>query len=253
MVVIKTQDNVEFGWTQFHVSRGRCKILGMRAAIAGFGLVAILGIAPICAHGQTRESDVCPRPAAGSTVPEPKDLRSQNGVLRVELTYRTFIDGAGQARYCYLAKDGSQAPTLRVGPGDELILSLKNELPGKSSAQRQAPAQSTGHHPDAAASGSSMRMIPEPCAGAEMTPLSTNLHFHGLTVPSACHQDDVLNTMIEPGDPPFVYRFQIPSDEPPGLYWYHPHIHGFTKAQVLGGASGALIVEGIERANRDLA
>jgi FtsP/CotA-like multicopper oxidase with cupredoxin domain len=37
------------------------------------------------------------------------------------------------------------------------------------------------------------------------------------------------------------------------LYWYHPHIHGFSKAQVLGGASGALIVEGIERANKEVA
>jgi len=36
------------------------------------------------------------------------------------------------------------------------------------------------------------------------------------------------------------------------LYWYHPHIHGFSTKQVLGGASGALIVEGIERANQGL-
>jgi FtsP/CotA-like multicopper oxidase with cupredoxin domain len=37
------------------------------------------------------------------------------------------------------------------------------------------------------------------------------------------------------------------------VYWYHPHVHGFTNPQVLGGASVALIVEGIERANRELA
>ena len=37
------------------------------------------------------------------------------------------------------------------------------------------------------------------------------------------------------------------------MYWYHPHIHGFSKVQVLGGASGALIVEGIERANKEVA
>jgi FtsP/CotA-like multicopper oxidase with cupredoxin domain len=42
-------------------------------------------------------------------------------------------------------------------------------------------------------------------------------------------------------------------DQPPGLYWYHPHLHGFSKAQVLGGASGALIVEGIERVNSEVA
>ena len=44
-----------------------------------------------------------------------------------------------------------------------------------------------------------------------------------------------------------VFKFR--RDEPPGLYWYHPHIHGFSTEQVLGGASGALIIEGIERAN----
>jgi FtsP/CotA-like multicopper oxidase with cupredoxin domain len=86
-----------------------------------------------------------------------------------------------------------------------------------------------------------------------MTPISTNLHFHGMTVPPVCHQDDVIQTSIQPDDPPFEYRMQIPADQPPGLYWYHPHIHGFSKVQVLGGASAALIVEGIERANPALA
>jgi FtsP/CotA-like multicopper oxidase with cupredoxin domain len=220
---------------------------------------------PFCAAAQSSMPDVCPRPAIGSSVPEPEDLRSENGVLRVELAYRSFVDGNGQTRYCYTSENGGQAPTLRLNPGDELILSLKNELPGgsapraESSAQlptqipsrlqAQLPAQLAGE----GARGELMPGMSIQCAGAEMTPLSTNLHFHGLTIPPVCHQDDVLNTMIQPGDPPFEYRFQIPSDEPPGLYWYHPHIHGFTKAQVLGGASGALIVEGIERANRDLA
>ena len=37
------------------------------------------------------------------------------------------------------------------------------------------------------------------------------------------------------------------------MYWYHPHIHGFSTQQVLGGASGALIVEGIERAEPKIA
>ncbi len=82
-----------------------------------------------------------------------------------------------------------------------------------------------------------------------MSITSTNLHFHGLTVPALCHQDDVLKTSIAAGAAPFEYRFRIPAHEPPGLYWYHPHIHGFTTAQVLGGASGALIIEGLEQAN----
>ena len=93
----------------------------------------------------------------------------------------------------------------------------------------------------------------DPCLSGSMTASSTNLHFHGLTIPAVCHQDDVLKTSVSPHDAPFEYRFRIPADEPPGLYWYHPHIHGFSKVQVLGGASGALVVEGIERANKEVA
>ena len=48
-----------------------------------------------------------------------------------------------------------------------------------------------------------------------MTPISTNLHFHGLTVPPVCHQDDVLKTSIQPDDAPFDYRLRIPDDAAP--------------------------------------
>jgi len=196
--------------------------------------------APTFAHPGAEE--ICPRPAVGSTVAEPVDLRSRHGVLKVEFTYRNFVDSNGQMRYCYLYKDGSQAPNLRLNPGDMLILALKNKLSIPSHTDVQSIDTGADQHP-----------MPRTCTQGKMTPLSTNLHFHGLTVPPVCHQDDVLNTMIGPGDLPFEYRFKIPREEPPGLYWYHPHVHGLTKAQVLGGASGALIVEGIERAVSDLA
>jgi FtsP/CotA-like multicopper oxidase with cupredoxin domain len=62
-----------------------------------------------------------------------------------------------------------------------------------------------------------------------------------------CHQDDVLTTLIQPGSPGFHYDIPIPKNDPPGLYWYHPHIHGFTEFQVNGGAAGALIVNGMDK------
>jgi FtsP/CotA-like multicopper oxidase with cupredoxin domain len=137
--------------------------------------------------------------------------------------------------------DGEQSPTLRMQPGDLLVLKLKNEMTGdEEPAAASAPAHAAAKSQD-------------PCSSATMSPTSTNLHFHGLTVPPICHADDVLKTSIQAGAPPFEYRFRIPANEPPGLYWYHPHIHGFTTPQVLGGASGALIVEGIERANQEVA
>jgi FtsP/CotA-like multicopper oxidase with cupredoxin domain len=201
---------------------------------------AILCLVPNFVRAQSSASQDCPRPSVGSTIVEPEDLRSHDGILKVDLKFRKAPDTNGNTRFCYIAEDGSEAPTLRVNPGDLLILSLKNDMPTSS----KPPPMAMG--PRGAAPS-------ETCASSEMTAESTNLHFHGLSIPPLCHQDDVLNTSIQPSDQPFEYRFRIPADQPPGLYWYHPHIHGLTKTQVLGGASGALIVEGIERANKAVA
>ncbi len=187
--------------------------------------------------------EACPRPSVGSIVTEPEDLRSHNGVLKVELTAHNAKQPDGSIRYCFIDQNGAESPTLRVNPGDLVVLTLKNDL--------------TTVGPDAAtAAHEHLHMRTEKsdsCASDVMTRESTNLHFHGLTIPPVCHQDDVLHTSVQPGDAPFEYRFRIPENEPPGLYWYHPHIHGFTKEQVLGGASGAIIVQGIERADKAVA
>ena len=183
----------------------------------------------------------CSRPAPGSVVPEPEDLRSQNGVLNVDLTIHNYAEPESSTRYCYVDGNGNQSPNLRLKPGDLLILHLKNDL------RIVDPSAAVANHIHARMN---VEKSADPCARGAMTATSTNLHFHGLTIPPVCHEDDVLKTSISPKDPPFEYRFRIPANEPPGLYWYHPHIHGFSKVQVLGGASGALIVEGIERANK---
>ena len=197
--------------------------------------------AQISALAQNIAPENCPRPIAGSRASEPEALSSDHGVLRVTLKFLTAVDAQGHIRYCYIYKDGSQAPTLRVNPGDTLILNLENDIAPESSHHVLSPPPMR------------MQMQADSCSEAKMTAASTNLHFHGLMIPPICHQDDVLHTVVGPSASPFEYRFQIPSDQPPGLYWYHPHLHGFTRAQVLGGASGALIVEGIERVNPQLA
>lgn len=200
-------------------------------------------VLPIALLATVPPANTCSRPSPGSAVPEPEDLRSRDGVLKVDLTiHNTEADGS--TRYCYIDGNGNQSPTLRLKPGDLLVLHLKNDL--TVSDPKAAGANQLHAHMHADKNG-------DPCLSGAMTATSTNLHFHGLTIPAVCHQDDVLKTSVSPHDAPFEYRFRIPTDEPPGLYWYHPHIHGFSKVQVLGGASGALIVEGIERANKEVA
>jgi FtsP/CotA-like multicopper oxidase with cupredoxin domain len=207
-----------------------------------------------CALAQTAQAanaarDPCSRAAPGAQVPEPSELRSAHGVLEVELSIHNYREPDGSVRYCYLSPDGTESPALRLRPGDLLVLHLTNELtdilpPGQAGAA--AAAHSHAAHSREGHGG-------DPCTSGAMTAVSTNLHFHGLTVPPTCHQDEVLRTSLQPGEAPFEYRFRIPLNEPPGLYWYHPHIHGFSAAQVSGGASGPLIIEGLERATPEVA
>jgi FtsP/CotA-like multicopper oxidase with cupredoxin domain len=181
---------------------------------------------------------VCPRSPAGSVLQDPPALRSQNGVLEVTFQFKTAVDAQGLTRYCFVSDAGVEAPTLHVSPGDQLIIHLQNTLAAAPTGQQAMPSV---HRAATPASPNN------DCMGGAMGPDVTNLHFHGLNVPPACHQDEVINTLVQPSET-FDYTVQIPSDEPTGLYWYHPHPHGFSNQQALGGATGAIIVDGIENA-----
>ena len=199
-------------------ARGLFSLIGLLC----LGALALLASSPAHAQSSDPADQVCPRYAPGSALPAPADLYSQNHALEVTLLLQTVTDAQGLVRYCYTTSAGAQAPTLHLTPGDQLTVHLQNGLPA------MGPPGAPGD-----------------CAAMAMGPATTNLHFHGLNFPPTCHQDDVLNVLVQP-QASFDYIVQIPADEPPGLYWYHPHPHGFSEAQVLGGAAGAIIIEGIE-------
>jgi len=238
-------------------SRSRLLLYTALRLSAGLCLLVVLvesaGPTPVQGPRQAPPQEPCPRPAPSSAVPEPQDLRSRNGVLRVDLTMRNQRQPDGTIRYCFLTPDGAPSPTLRVKPGDLLILRFHNRLSDVTKPVSLASHLRAEAVPIPIPMCRAPRTRSNPCTSGAMTAVSTNLHFHGLALPPVCHQDDVLKTSIQPEDAPFEYRLRIPADEPPGLYWYHPHVHGHSKEQVLGGASGALIVEGIERAVPGLA
>ncbi len=187
-----------------------------------------------------------PRPQPGTLVQNPLDLFSQNGVLSVNLTLENQFGSDGFEHYCYVYTYQGQpveAPTLRVNPGDQLEINLTNNI--------QAPFGPYSQREKAKMNNMVMRVSPKPgskptddCNGGEVLGGTTNIHFHGLNVPPVCHQDDVIYTLIQSGDPPFPYDVQIPANDNPGMYWYHPHAHGNATTQVDGGAAGAIILEG---------
>ena len=184
----------------------------------------------------------CPkRPDSGTVVQDAQSVSSVNGALNAELTMKHSVDDAGYTHYCYnyaTSKGDVESPTLRLNPGDRLLLDVKDRIETDDSAGMMEMPATPG----------------KVCGDRGMMMLSsTNVHFHGLNVPPICHQDDVLTTLLQPGKPAFQFNIQIPKNEPPGLYWYHPHVHGFTEFQVNGGAAGALIVEGMEKFHPEVA
>jgi hypothetical protein len=72
----------------------------------------------------------------------------------------------------------------------------------------------------------------------------TNFHFHGYHGSPLANGDN-MHIEIQPGET-FAYTMTIPQTQPPGLYWYHTHIHHHAEDQVNRGLSGAIIVEGID-------
>jgi FtsP/CotA-like multicopper oxidase with cupredoxin domain len=200
-------------------------------------LAALCLAAPLASHAAIADAAMsagCARPLAGSEATPPLDLYSHNGELTVHLNYQAGSDGAHRALYCFVTDGGVESPTLHVRPGDTLNIILHNAL--------SAPA----------AGEMGMSRDPQGCGAPVMDASSVNMHFHGTNTTPTCHSDEVIHTLVNAGDT-YAYQVKFPASEPPGLYWYHPHVHGLSEAAVLGGASGAIVVEGLQKLQPDVA
>ncbi len=165
----------------------------------------------------------CPRPDAGSVAQDPPALFSSNGVLSVRFSYQHRIDSTGRELFCFMTPNGLQNPTLHVNPGDRLIVTVTNNTP---------------------VGAGGMTINPPNCGNKTMNSSSVNIHYHGTNTSPNCHQDEVIKTLVNSGET-FQYKVTFPLNEPPGLYWYHPHVHGIAEHALQGGAAGALIVGGV--------
>ncbi|MFH8381467.1 multicopper oxidase family protein [Kitasatospora sp. NPDC018058] len=118
-------------------------------------------------------------------------------------------------------------PTLKVRGGDTLRLTQINGLPPNQPFDGD---HNRPHHLN-----------------------SFNLHTHGLHVSPSGDADNVLREFaprtadeVDAGapEPQYVTTVEVPADHPAGTHWYHPHLHGATAVQIVGGMAGVLIVEG---------
>jgi FtsP/CotA-like multicopper oxidase with cupredoxin domain len=219
----------------------------MRRLICSLAGAAISLMWPLCQLAQTAETasisprsvapvpNPCSRFRAGSVVHQPPALFSSNGVLNVRFSYQQTTDSQGRLLHCFMTDTGIEEPTLHVNPGDTLNITVTNNT----------PASDLGEVYSFPTCGDTTVEFTPPATGITSIGSSTNIHYHGTNVTPQCGGDNVTRTLINSGST-FQYSFRFPLDEPPGLYWYHPHVHGLAERDLLGGASGALVVDGIQ-------
>ena len=146
--------------------------------------------------------------AASEALRQPAEIRSRNGVLDATITAAAGPVRLGDHAFPGFLYNGAyMPPVLRARVGDTMRITFRNDLPDDPS----------------------------------------NLHYHGLAVSPQGHGDNVF-VHVHPGEE-FRYAVHIPADgrQGPGLFWYHPHAHGVVAKQMLGGMSGALVIDGMEQ------
>lgn len=229
--------------------------LGLKSLVSFLVVVAVMGVS-----GSERAQQVvvspmhvprCEGPIAAGTLPEPPNIDVAalplDDLGRHELILRVVRDGP---RFCfhYVLNGEPQivAPTLRMHRGERFAIRLVNEIAGP------APGATMRASELAPCTPASMPAVkPTMFSGylnhtiyaraMHMTPLDVNLHLHGFEGPA--QQENVFLSTLSTTAHACEYDITIPSTQPPGTYFYHPHAHGMSGPEVAGGLSGMWIVE----------
>jgi FtsP/CotA-like multicopper oxidase with cupredoxin domain len=206
-------------------------------AIGRRGLMKLAAGAGIATMGIAGRGLILPwvdfgRAAAATELLQPEVRASRDGLLDTSLTCRVqSTPVAGRTAILNVYEGSAPGPTLRIRPGDRLRINLVNlldDLPMGLPANSPflcKPMTGPGHDPAEHASA-----------------CDTNLHVHGMHVSPEGNSDNIF--LRVPAGESFQYEYQIPTDHPSGLFWYHPHLHGRSTPQVFAGMAGALVVEG---------
>lgn len=226
----------------------------VRLGTSAVALIVVISVVAMLTGCSTRAPGTVTNPPPGTNAGpdgkpapyrEPVRLQSKDGVLEVRLSAHqgtVNLDTVSEPVTNFLvfgyellkgtSSDGSTrgddlypAPTLRVNPGERLIIHYDNDLQGLTiddfSSQTYIPA------------GQDIPVYP-----AVLREVPLNLHTHGLHVSPSGNADNVLLSI--PAGMGNTYDYAVPSNMPNGLYWYHSHRHTVTAQQTYMGLAGML-------------
>jgi len=208
---------------------------------------------PASAARAALHPSACGAQISSSRLTEPPNVEvwklptNANGDHELILTVHNDRD-----RFCYgyvvngVAQIG--APTIRVRQGEHFALRLVNDIVRPSKGEMVASNALAPCMP----ATMSMRMAPvNHYVGylnhtiddryMKVKPVDTNIHLHGFEGPA--DQENVFLSTLSTPMHACEYHITIPATQPPGTYFYHPHVHGGSDVQMAGGLTGAWIVE----------
>jgi FtsP/CotA-like multicopper oxidase with cupredoxin domain len=221
-----------------------------KSILAFLVVVAMAAMLTSCSS-QSKEAAVSPPGVNAGPDGKPAPFREQvrlsskDGVLEVRLSAHqgtVNLDTVKEPVTNFLvfgydlikgtASDGSTkgdnlypGPTLRVDPGEKLIVHYDNDLQGLTIKDFYDPAMTP--------KGGEVPIYPPTLAEAPL-----NLHTHGLHVSPSGNADNVLLSI--PAGMGNTYTYDVPNNMPNGLYWYHSHRHTMTTQQTYAGLAGLL-------------
>jgi FtsP/CotA-like multicopper oxidase with cupredoxin domain len=221
----------------------------MLTLVSAFVWITLNSPTPVAAKAPAKPS-VCGAPLIGPFGEPPRvDVWTlpTDAAGRNELVLGVHKD---HDRYCYRYKLGGTmqaiAPVIVVHRGERFDIRIANDISGQSPGEFVASSA-----------------LP-PCMPMPMPPtklvhyvgylnhqiddmwmpklaVDTNIHLHGFQGP-AIQENVFLSTLSTPMHA-CEYHIDIPQTQPPGTYFYHPHVHGASDEQIAGGLAGVWIVE----------
>jgi FtsP/CotA-like multicopper oxidase with cupredoxin domain len=225
----------------------------LRSAKSILALVVVVAMATMLTSCTSHPREAASQPPGVNAGPdgkpapfrEPVRLSSKDGVLEVRLSAHqgtVNLDTVKEPVTNFLvygfdlikgsSSDGSTkgdnlypAPTLRVEPGERLIVHYDNDLQGLTIQDFYDPAFT--------AAGGEVPIYPPMLSEAPL-----NMHTHGLHVSPQGNADNVLLSI--PAGMGNTYSYDVPKNMPNGLYWYHSHRHTMTAQQTYFGLAGLL-------------
>ncbi|MBV8155774.1 MAG: multicopper oxidase domain-containing protein [Candidatus Eremiobacteraeota bacterium] len=207
------------------------------------------GPAPAAAKAPAKH-DSCGAPLAGAFVEPsrlnvwtlPKDAGGRN-----ELVLGVHKD---RDRYCYRYSVGrtvyTGSPVIVVTPGERFDLRIANDISGQSPGEFVASNALPPCEPMPMPHAETVQYVGYLNHSIDdmwmpKLAVDTNIHLHGFQGPAIA--ENIFLSTLSTAMRACEYHIDVPRSQPPGTYFYHPHVHGGSGEQIAGGLAGTWIVE----------